>query len=173
MLDRLNAFNAKARARMRCRQQFACLNRALLAVCASVTAVQNYRHREPVRRGLGHHRRQPDAQGASAARRSAVRWRLTFLAPAPAQIITALVMATYAVLTRSRFGALPPPRYRHVCVVSRSFRRAGPPVERTLVWHSVLTFPNYSACLHYAHLAVAYLLCARSRHRRASAVCNL
>ena len=37
------------------------------------------------------------------------------------KIITGVAMAAYAWITRSKFG---------------------PPVERTLVWHSVLTFPK-------------------------------
>ena len=55
------------------------------------------------------------------------------------KIITGVAMAAYAWITRSKFG---------------------PPVERTLVWHSVLTFPKCAP--RYAQLALLAHRCSRT-----------
>ena len=106
MLDRLNAFNAKARARVQRHQ----LRRVPEAAPRSQFALPALLFRTIAIANLY------DADwgiiGAS----------LTL------KIITGVAMAAYAWATRSKFG---------------------PPVERTLVWHSVLTFPKCAPrCAH-------------------------
>jgi hypothetical protein len=91
---------------------------------------------------------------ARSARGAAVDLRAERVPCAP-QVITGVAFFAYAYLTRDKFGAHP--RAQHAALASAHApsathahrptppccRRAGPAAERSLVLHSVLTFPNY------------------------------
>jgi hypothetical protein len=63
-------------------------------------------------------------------------------------VITGVAFFAYAYITRARYGAprgaaLAPPEHVLTALRCRARHAAGPAAERSLVMHSVLTFPNY------------------------------